>query len=326
MCRTRAIATCSNKAHQAGFSARHADDCLNQGVRRAAPNPALISPSESGHTRKRIAICLNMFFAVCVTQHSGQAMMQANYPMYGGPPYGTNCPSGPPSMPGHFGSQYGTHMPYLSSMPSADQQRMESQSISQGMPNQYLGPGPTTSSGEDRGDWQPARVPRSGQHQTPEPTMFQEQAGAIRNGGPQGPQRQAQDPQWAENDQSPDGPVPAPPTVGLITIRLSNRENKHVFKVAEIRASLQLLADLVLPEGHASAIHPGEGGFTGPYTVSLSQALGLRLIEDGNIDLVSPEDESCPIVEFQVTQVDSHGRSMTAEAIGKVFAWSMRGP
>ena len=189
MCRTQALATCSKKAHQAGFSACHADDCLKQGVCRAAPNPALISPSESGHARKRIAICLNMLFAVCVTQHSGQAIMQTGYPMYGGPPYGTktNCPSGPPSMPGHFGSQYGTHMPYLSCMPSADQQRMESQSIPQGMPNQNLGPGPTTSSAEDRGDWQPARVPRGGQHQAPDPGMFQEQAGAIRNGSWQGP-------------------------------------------------------------------------------------------------------------------------------------------
>jgi hypothetical protein len=78
--------------------------------------------------------------------------MQTGFPMYGGQLYGTNYPSGPPSMPGHFGSQYGTHMPYLSCMPSADQQRMESQSIPQGMPNQNLGPGPTTSSAEDRGD------------------------------------------------------------------------------------------------------------------------------------------------------------------------------
>jgi hypothetical protein len=320
MCRTQSLATCSKKAHLAGFSACHADDCLKPGVCRAAPNSALISPSESGHARKRNAICLNMLFAVCVTQHSSQAIMQTGFPPYGGQLYGTNYPNGPPSMPGHFGSQYGTHMPYLSSTTSSNQERMESQSISQGMPNPYLGPGPTTSSGENRDEWQPARVPRSDQHQTPDPAMFQEQAGAIRNGGPQAPRRQAQDPQWAENEKSPDGPIPAPPKAGLITIRLSNRENKHVFKVAEIRSSIQLIADLVLPEDHASAIHPGEGGFTGPYTVSLSQDLGLRLIEDGNVDLISPEDESCPVVEFQVTQVDSHGRSMTAEAIGKVFA------
>ena len=49
---------------------------------------------------------------VCVTQHSGMTPMPANYPLYGGPPYGAHAyPGASLPMPNQFGSQYGSYVP-----------------------------------------------------------------------------------------------------------------------------------------------------------------------------------------------------------------------
>ena len=102
-------------------------------------------------------------------------------------------------------------------------------------------------------------------------------------------------------------------------VKLSNPENKKRWTSEAIRVSLVQTAKLMLPN-ELCTIHPGEGGFEGPYTVAMSEVLAEALLEDGFTDLYDTETDGADVapVSFQVTELDAQGRPINDEVRQRV--------
>ena len=102
-------------------------------------------------------------------------------------------------------------------------------------------------------------------------------------------------------------------------VKLSNPENKKKWTSDAIRVSLVQTAKIMLP-GELCSIHPGEGGFEGPYTVAMSEVLARALLEDGYTDLYDTETDGADVapISFRVTELDAQGRDINDEVRERV--------
>ena len=111
-----------------------------------------------------------------------------------------------------------------------------------------------------------------------------------------------------------------PATQGMMTIELSNRDNKINWKTSAIRISLKTAHDHMFPQDTA-VIHVMPGKFTGPYQVRVNKKLGEALVADGEVDIFSIESDSdVEQMVFNVYQVDDQGRRVGVEVTSRVVA------